>query len=431
MKNQTIAVGVLLLTWLSVAQGEEETPLRAVRCGWLIDGTGAEPVRNAVVVIQGDRIKEITQRVPKGAEVVDLSDRYVLPGLIDCHTHVTMLLDKNWRYSWTQESAPFVALRATKYVRDMLEAGFTTCRNVGASEFVDVALRDAIEQGYIVGPRLFVAAHAVGMTGGHCDLNGFRPDLLAANETIRTGRADGVAEVRKAVRYQIKYGADVIKTCATGGVLSEGDAVGATQYSFEELRTLVEEAAMAGRKVAAHAHGTEGIKLAIRAGVASIEHGSILDDEAIELMIEHGTYLVPTRYVGDYVLMLAEKGLLPNGIEDKARSIGPLMQDSLQRAVKAGVKIAFGTDVGVFPHGDAAKEFRVMVEAGMTPMHAIQAATRNAADLIGELDNFGTIEAGKYADLIAVEASPLEDITRLENVSFVMKGGTVYKDSGR
>ena len=305
---------------------------------------------------------------------------------------------------------------------------FTTCRNVGAGEFVDVALRDAINDGYVIGPRLFVSAHAVGMTGGHCDLNGFRPDLVRELETIQYGKADGVDEVRKAVRYQIKHGADVIKTCATGGVLSAGDAVGATQYSLEELETMVEEARRAGRVVAAHAHGTEGIKLAIRAGVASIEHGSFLDAEAIELMKRHGTYLVPTRYVGDYVKILADAGALPEGIAAKARALGPIMDASFRKAVAAGVKIAFGTDVGVFPHGQAAKEFRYMVDAGMSPMDAIVAATRNAADLLGETEDLGTIEPGKYADLIAVDADPLEDITILENVSFVMKAGAVYKD---
>lgn len=431
MRTRYIIRALIALTTLQSVSGGNESSQTAVQCGWLIDGTGAQPMRNAVVVIEGDRIKGVERDAPSGLRVIDLSDKYVLPGLIDCHTHVTVLLEDNWRYRWTEESAPLAALKSTRYVRDMLEAGFTTCRNVGANEFVDVALRDAINSGYIVGPRLFVSAHAVGMTGGHCDLNGFRPDLLERFETIESGNADGVDEIRKAVRYQIKQGADVIKTCATGGVLSAGDTVGATQYSFEELKALVSESAMAGRKVAAHAHGTEGIKLAARAGVASIEHGSILDDETIELMKQHGTYLVPTRYVGEVVRKLAEEGKLPPGMAEKAREIGPLMNESLRKAVKAGVKIAFGTDVGVFPHGKAAKEFRYMVAAGMSPMEAILAATRNAADLLGQLDNLGTIEAGKYADLIAVDANPLEDITRLENVTFVMKGGRVFKDTSQ
>ncbi len=430
MKIRTVAAAWLLTLTAAVAtHAQDEPPVTAVRCGWLIDGTGAPPKQDAVIIIEGDRIKAVGRTIPDGATVIDLSDKYVLPGLIDCHTHVTMLLEGNWRYRWTEESAPLTALKGTRYVREMLEAGFTTCRNVGAAEFVDVALRDAINAGYIVGPRLFVSAHAVGMTGGHCDLNGFRPDLSAHFEDIRSGRADGVDEVRKAVRYQIKHGADVIKTCATGGVLSAGDEVGATQYSFEELKVMVEEAAMAGRKVAAHAHGNEGIKRAVRAGVASIEHGSILDDEAIELMKKHGTYLVPTRYVGEVVKEMSEAGTLPPGIAEKAAKIQPLMEESFKKAVKARVKIAFGTDVGVFPHGDSAKEFKHMVEAGMTPMEAIVAATRNAADLLDQSDNLGTIAPGRFADLIAVDQNPLDDITRLENVVFVMKAGKVYKDA--
>jgi imidazolonepropionase-like amidohydrolase len=410
---------------------QPSAPLVAVKCGHLIDGTGSNPVVGAVVVIEGERIKAVGREAPPGATVVDLSGHYVLPGLIDCHTHVTTLLEGDWRYRWAEESAAKTALKSTRYARELLEAGFTSCRNVGASEFVDVALRDAINEGYVIGPRLFVAAHSIGMTGGHCDLNGFRPDILEPFETVRRGKADGLDEVRKAVRYQIKHGADVIKICATGGVMSTGDEVGVTQYSLEEIKVIVEEAHMLGRKVAAHAHGNDGIKRAVAAGVDSIEHGSVLDDEAVALMKQHGTYLVPTCYVGDVVVRMADEGRLPAHLAAKAREIVPKMRQSHRKAVAAGVKFAFGTDVGVFPHREAAREFRFLVEAGMTPQSAIVTATRNAADLLGKLADLGTVEAGKFADLCAVERNPLEDITRLEQVTFVMKGGQVVKSPTR
>ncbi len=417
------------LAWLfcAPAMAGDKTPTLAVRCGWLIDGRGGEPIQNAVVIIKNDRIQSVGSQIPPGATAVDLSDKFVMPGFIDCHTHVTMLLEGNWRYRQFEDSAALTALKATRYAREMLDGGFTTCRNVGAREFTDVALRDAINAGYIVGPRLFVSGHAIGITGGHCDTNGFRPDVLHSCEIIECGVADGPDEVRRAVRYQIKYGADVIKTCATGGVLSTGDGVGATQYSIEELRVLVEEAAKAGRKVAAHAHGNEGIKIAIRAGVASIEHGSVLDDEAIALMLEHGTYLVPTLSAGFAVTRLANEGKLPDGLAKKALEIAPKMNVSFAKAVAAGVKIAFGTDVGVFPHREAAMEFRLMVKHGMTPMNAILAATRNAADLLGKSDELGSVEPGKFADLVAVDTNPLTDITALQHVTFVMKGGKIIK----
>jgi len=421
----------LFVSFLQSPRTPEDKKITAIRCGHIIDGTGRDPVQNAAIVIEGRRIRSIDRDVPAGAVVIDLSGKYVLPGLIDCHTHLTSLLEGEWRIRWAEDSAAKSAFKASRYARDILEAGFTTCRNVGANEFVDVALRDAIHAGLIVGPRLFVAGHSIGMTGGHCDHNGFRPDVTSPFETVRWGNADGADEIRKAVRYQIKYGADLIKTCATGGVLSSGDEIGATQYSLEELQVLVQEAHTLGRRVAAHAHGNEGIKLAVRAGVDSIEHGSVLDEEAIRLMKDKGTYLVPTCYVGDVVLRLADMGILKPDMAEKARTIVPKMRESFRKAVAAGIKIAFGTDVGVFPHGDAAKEFRLMVEGGMTPMAAIVAATQNAADLIGHLPDFGTLEPGKYADLIAVDKNPLEDITRLENVSFVMKEGQVVKHVGR
>ena len=352
--------------------------------------------------------------------------RTVLPGLIDCHTHLTSLLEGDWRTREFREPPARRALKAATYARDMLRAGFTTVRDVGAGDLVDVALRDAIAAGEVEGPRMFVATNGIGITGGHGDLNGFRPNLWGREPDYRDGIADGPDECRKAVRWAVKYGADHVKIMATGGVLSEGDAVGATQYSLEEMKVIVEEARKADRRVAAHAHGNEGIKLAVQAGVASIEHGSILDGEAIRLMKERGTYLVPTLYVGDAVLAMIDEGLLTGGMAAKAREIVPKMRASFEAAAKAKVKIAFGTDVGVFPHRDAGREFALMVKHGMTPMEAIVAATANAADLIGSRD-FGIVEKGRFADLVAVGGDPLKDVTELERVTFVMKAGKVVE----
>lgn len=422
---------LVCLIWLFTfgaadAVPQERTTL--VRAGTLIDGKGGDPIKNAWILIRGDRIVSVGQGAPPDGDhlEIDLSQSTVLPGLIDCHTHLTTLLEGDWRTKVFSESPSLRSLKATRYAREILHAGFTTVRDVGGNDLTDVALRDAIKQGYVEGPRMYVAGHGIGITGGHCDLNGFRPKLWGKEPGIEEGIADGVDEVRKAVRYACKYGADHIKTCATGGVLSEGDAVGATQYSLEELKVMVEEAKNAGRKVAAHAHGNEGIKLAVKAGVASIEHGSILDGEAIRLMKQHGTYLVPTLYVGDAVLKMADEGILTPKMVEKAREIVPKMRRSFEAAAKARVKIAFGTDVGVFPHRDAPKEFALMVKHGMSPMEAILAATANAADLIGN-DEIGLIEKGRFADLVAVKGDPLKDVREMERVHFVMKAGKVVR----
>jgi imidazolonepropionase-like amidohydrolase len=296
---------------------------------------------------------------------------------------------------------------------------------VGANEFVDVALKKAIDAGKIPGPHLFVSGQLLSATGGHGDLNGFSPYL---NFTSANGVVDGVDEIRKKIRWNIKYGADLIKFTATAGVLSEEEAVGAPQFSAEEMKAMVEEAAMWGRKVAAHAHGAEGIKRAIRAGVASIEHGSILDDEAIQLFKEHGTYLVPTVYVGFAVEEHGKDWHLPQKLMDKARTINAQKLQWLRKAIQAGVKIAYGTDAGVFPHGENGKDFRYLVEAGMSPMKAIQAATTEAASLIGKPEKIGCLAPGRYADVVAVNDDPLRDVTVLERIPFVMKSGVVYRN---
>ncbi|MEK7263489.1 MAG: amidohydrolase family protein [Bacteroidota bacterium] len=305
-----------------------------------------------------------------------------------------------------------------------LLAGFTTCRDVGSSEYVDVSLRNAIVKEIVEGPRLLVATHSLTTTGGHGDNGGVSP-YIEFHST--NGVVDGVNEAVKKVRENFKYGADLIKIHATAGVLSEEETVGAQQFSFEEMKAIVDEATRHGKKVAAHAHGTDGIKAAVRAGVASIEHGSMLDDEAIKMMKERGTYYIPTLYVGDMLINDGAKLQLPEKLLHKAKYIVPKMRESFRKAMQAGIHIAFGTDAGVFPHGENAKEFSVMVNEGMTPLQAITCATSSAAKLIGIEKETGTIESGKFADIIAVQGNPLEKISLLENVFFVMKEGTIYK----
>jgi imidazolonepropionase-like amidohydrolase len=345
------------------------------------------------------------------------------------HTHLTGDPSGGDSDHTMHEWPGYAAIVGAKNARLTLLAGFTTVRNVGGGEFADIALKQAIREGVVPGPRVFAAAHSLGITGGHCDTNGYRPDLFD-EPGIERGIANGPEDVAAAVRYQMKYGADVIKICATGGVLSAGDAVGVPQYTIEEIRSIVETAEMAEKKVAAHAHGNEGIKNAVRGGVASIEHGSILDDEAVALMKQHGTYLVPTMMAFDAVVRGARNGFLTPFSARKALEIEPHFQNSIRLALENDVKIAFGTDAGVFPHGTNADEFRLMVEAGMTPARALRAATVDAADLLGRSDDLGSIEAGKLADLIAVAGDPLADVEVLKDVSFVMKGGVVYKQDG-
>jgi imidazolonepropionase-like amidohydrolase len=310
--------------------------------------------------------------------------------------------------------------------RNTLDAGFTTCRDVGAGEFVDVALRQAIASGKVVGPRLFVAGHILSVTGGHGDLSGFSPYLHFDNFN---GVVDGVDEIRKKIRWQVKNGVDLTKFCATAGVLSEEESVGAAQFTFEEMQAIVQESARWGRKVAAHAHGAEGIKLAVKAGVTSIEHGSLIDEEGVALMKERGTYLVPTVYVGYFVEEHGKQMKLPARLIEKAHQINVQKRECLTRAIKAGVKIAYGTDAAVFPHGQNAADFRYLVEFGMTPMQAIQTATIHAADLLGQRSKIGELAADRFADVIAVSSDPLKDVTVLERVEFVMKGGVVYKNA--
>jgi imidazolonepropionase-like amidohydrolase len=416
------------------AQGDSLVPSPAalsqrtvIRVAHVLEPRTGKRIDNAVIVIDSGRITSVTSggKLPYVTRMYDLGNATVLPGLIDVHTHLSG--ESHDYYTDLFRHSPIdAAVRAHVYAKRTLEAGFTTVRDVGAPELIDVALRNAINEGVVEGPRMLVATLALSATGGHGDLNGFSPYIHFQQ---MSNIADGVDEVRKAVRVNVKYGADWIKVLASAGVLSEEEAVGAPQYSQEELNAIVAEATTWGRKVAAHAHGAEAIKRATRAGVASIEHGGLVDEEGVRLMKEHGTYLVPDIYTDAYILEHGKELGLPDKMIEKERQLRKAQNVNWRRAIAAGVKMAFGTDAGVYPHGTNARQFKYLLELGLTPLQTIQMATSNAADLLGWSDKVGTLAPGAWADLIAVRGDPLNDVTVLERPAFVMKGGTVYRSA--
>lgn len=428
MKKLLLSISLIVIASCNVSYAQSK--IKAIKAGKMIDVISGTVLSNQIILIENSIIIEIGSGIviPENAEIIDLSNATVLPGLMDCHTHLTFQPGDNYYEDIFRKTPIDYAMLAHNYAKRTLYSGFTMVRDVGADQLIDISLRNAINRGDIEGPRMLVSTFTIGATGGHADLTGFNPNIDWKYNKDFTGVADGENEIRKRVRNNVKWGADWIKVSATAGVLSEEESAGAPQYSLDELKMIVEEAHRWGRNVAAHAHGTEGIKLAIQAGVTSIEHGSLIDDEGIRMMKEKGVWLVADIYNDDYILAEFSKKGYPQKIIDKEKLIGRLQRENFQKAVKAGVKIAFGTDAGVYPHGWNGKQFFYMVKYGLTPIQAIQSATINSADLLDWKDKTGSITKGKLADIIAVQGNPLDDITILEHVKFVMKDGIVYKN---
>lgn len=422
-------VAVLASGQIGVAQ-QRDSALIAIRCGRLIDGHAPHTQEDMVIIIRGERIdavgKAASITIPKGATILDLSHATVLPGLIDAHSHI--IPDVGYTQdSFLKRSSALNAIEGLVNAQKSLRAGFTTLRDPGDMDkyYAHFEVRDAINAGKVEGPRIVAAGHLLSITGGHADFNSGAPEMNipAFGEIV-----DGVEEVRKAVRKEVKWGADWIKISATGGIYSAGDEPGLEQFSFDEMKAAVDEARRFGRYVSAHSHGVQGTKSALRAGVRSIEHGSILDDEAVELFKRYGSYLVPTIYTSEYTLAEGKKNNIPEFAFEKASRLHELKRESFLKAVKGGVKIVYGTDTGIIPQGANARQFAVMVKWGMPPAQALLSATSVAAEMLGLSKDMGSIEPGKYADVIAVAGDPLVDVSTLEDVKFVMKGGKIVKD---
>jgi imidazolonepropionase-like amidohydrolase len=419
--------GLLLSSGSSVHAQSAAAKRTVIRAGRVLDVRTGEVRSNQAVVIEGEKIAQVDPanevEAASGDTVIDLPEATLLPGLIDMHTHLTFDLN-SLGYQGLAISTAREALHGARNAKRTLEAGFTTVRNLGAKDYADIALRDAINDGDVIGPRIVASGPAMGITGGHCDENLLPPSFHLQGD----GVADGIESVQHKVRELIKYGADVIKVCATGGVLSKGDDPNASQYTLEEMKAIVADAHRLGRKVAAHAHGAEGVRWASEAGIDSIEHGHLMDDAAIDTLKKNGTYLVPTLFLTEYMQQNLEHSDVPEFSKQKMRWIASAAQQNIKKAFDAGVKVAFGTDAAVYPHGLNAGEFHVYVKLGMTPLAAIQTATINAADLLGWTDKVGMLAPGKWADIIAVDGDPTKDVTTLEHVKFVMKSGAVYKN---
>ena len=420
--------------WPAIGQQKKASKSYVLKAARLFDGKSNSLVTPGVVVVTDGKIAGTgsSASVPTEAEVIDLGDATLLPGFIDAHTHLTMTYSEDYARAALdalRKPIPEMALDASVNARTTLLAGFTTVRDVGSTEYLDAGLRNAINRGVVPGPRMLVAVHAIGATGGHCDDTGWREGAVGKETGPEVGVINGADEARRAVRLAHKYGATVIKTCATGGVLSLADAVDTPQLTQAELDALVDEAHALRLKTAAHAHGAEGAKRAIRAGIDSIEHGSFLDDEALDLMKQKGTYYVPTLMAAQGLSEQIQKGVpIPPAIKVKADDAIAHVHQTFQKAIAKGVKIGLGTDAAVYPHGRNAEEFHQMVDLGMKPIDALKAGTSSDADLLGLSSKIGTLETGKLADVVAVPGNPLENIRQTEHVFFVMKEGVVYRN---